>query len=55
MLLQWTWPQLDNTYLIKPRQWPNIQEIAGKELLVLSIEDRYEEVRDLIVLGKERG
>jgi RNA polymerase primary sigma factor len=33
----------------------DLQEIAGKELLVLSIEDRYDEVRELIILGKERG
>jgi RNA polymerase primary sigma factor len=32
-----------------------IRAIAGKELRVLSIEDRYDEVRELIVLGKERG
>jgi RNA polymerase primary sigma factor len=29
--------------------------MARKELLVLSIEDRYNEVRELMILGKERG
>ncbi|HYK91578.1 MAG TPA: RNA polymerase sigma factor RpoD [Acidobacteriota bacterium] len=33
----------------------NLQGFAGKELLVLSIEDKYNEVRELIILGKERG
>jgi RNA polymerase primary sigma factor len=32
-----------------------LQEIAWKELLALSIEDRYDEVRELVILGKERG
>jgi RNA polymerase primary sigma factor len=29
--------------------------ISGKELRVLSIEDRFDEVRELIVMGKQRG
>ena len=29
--------------------------ISGKELRVLSIEDRYDEVRELIIMGKQRG
>jgi RNA polymerase primary sigma factor len=29
--------------------------IAGKDLFVLSIEDKFQEVRELIILGKERG
>jgi RNA polymerase primary sigma factor len=33
----------------------NLQETAGKEILVLSIEDRHEEVRDLMIMGKQRG
>ena len=29
--------------------------ISGKELRILSIEDRYDEVRELIIMGKQRG
>jgi hypothetical protein len=29
--------------------------MAGKKPMVLSIEDRYDEVRELAILGKERG
>jgi len=47
------WPQLNNTNLIEQRKWLNLLGIAGKELSVLSIEDRY--LRELIILGKERG
>jgi RNA polymerase primary sigma factor len=30
-------------------------EISGKELRILSIEDRYDAVRELIIMGKQRG
>jgi RNA polymerase primary sigma factor len=48
-------PQLNSTCFTEQREWLNLQEIAAKELQILSIEDRYDEVRELILLGKERG
>jgi RNA polymerase primary sigma factor len=35
--------------------WISVQGISGKELRILSIEDRYDAVRELIVMGKQRG
>jgi RNA polymerase primary sigma factor len=43
------------THLIRQKKWPDLQEITEKELLVLSIEEKHDGVRELIILGKERG
>ncbi len=55
MLLELIGAQLSTNYLFEQRKWLNLQGSQRKELFVLSIEDKYDEVRELIILGKERG
>jgi RNA polymerase primary sigma factor len=54
-MLEWIWPQLGTNHLFEQRKWLNLQGSQRKGLFVLSIEDKYDEVRELIILGKERG